>query len=265
MLQNLLPYSKLLIVSFLQFLLIFKLAFQFFEKDESAIGFFEKSRRVEQGAKIIIAVPNHVNLVLEMPRGNLETVYPRALVLSSIRKSIEERNYRSAFLSCRKHRIDLNLLVDHDYEQFINHTTEFVEQIPELDYLNLFISSLKNENVTKTIYPSQNTCKSIVPEEKLNSICSIMGSVFEKKNDQSYNLSIVTTDAKKDPPALEDAMNRIANIKVSHSAESAEETLKYLIFLVDVESLYKVALGMYDFHLVLMVAQHSHMVIFGFN
>ena len=41
---------------------------------------------------------------------------------------------------------------------------------------------------------------------------------------------------------------------------TTEEALKYLLFLVDVNNLYDVALGMYDFDLVLMVAQKSQKV-----
>ena len=36
-----------------------------------------------------------------------------------------------------------------------------------------------------------------------------------------------------------------------------EEAVKYIIFLVDAEKLFDIALGMYDFSLVLLVAQHS--------
>ena len=38
---------------------------------------------------------------------------------------------------------------------------------------------------------------------------------------------------------------------------TAEEALKYTLFLVDVNQLYNIALGMYDFNLVLMVAEKS--------
>ena len=41
---------------------------------------------------------------------------------------------------------------------------------------------------------------------------------------------------------------------------TAEEALKYLLFLVDVNLTYDVALGMYDFQLVLMVAEKSQKV-----
>ena len=40
----------------------------------------------------------------------------------------------------------------------------------------------------------------------------------------------------------------------------AEEALKYLLFLVDVNELYDIALGTYDFDLVLMVAEKSQKV-----
>ena len=42
---------------------------------------------------------------------------------------------------------------------------------------------------------------------------------------------------------------------------SAEDALKYTLFLVDVNLLYDVALGMYDFQLVLMVAEKSQKVM----
>ena len=51
-------------------------------------------------------------------------------------------------------------------------------------------------------------------------------------------------------------MSEVSNFTGS-SHSSAEEALKYLLFLVDVNDLYNVALGTYDFQLVLMVAEKS--------
>lgn len=45
-------------------------------------------RRVERGALAVVACPSSMSLVLQMPRGNLETVYPRPLVLSVVRRDI---------------------------------------------------------------------------------------------------------------------------------------------------------------------------------
>ena len=47
---------------------------------------------------------------------------------------------------------------------------------------------------------------------------------------------------------------------VESNPDLVEEAVKYIIFLVDANSLFDTALGMYDFVLVLMIAQHSQKV-----
>lgn len=66
----------------------------------------------------------------------------------------DRRRFRSAFLLCRKHRIDLNLLYDHNPSFFTAHLSEFVDQVKDVDHLNLFLSGLKDEDVTKSMYKS---------------------------------------------------------------------------------------------------------------
>lgn len=51
-------------------------------------------------------------------------------------------NYRKAFFACRKHRIDLDVIVDHSPETLLARIPAFVDQIPEVDHLNLFIASI---------------------------------------------------------------------------------------------------------------------------
>ncbi len=60
----------------------------------------------------------------------------------TLTRVINSGDYRKAFLACRKHRIDLNVLVDHDPEAFMNRLTSFVDQAPEVDYINLFLSGI---------------------------------------------------------------------------------------------------------------------------
>ena len=61
----------------------------------------------------------------------------------SIELTSDRGQYRSAFVHCRKHRLDLNMLYDLNPEQFMSSLPDFVKQIPEVDYLNLFITSLE--------------------------------------------------------------------------------------------------------------------------
>lgn len=52
----------------------------------------------------------------------------------------------------------------------------------------------------------------------------------------------------------------VVNPPTEQDAVSAEESLKYLLFLVNVNELYEHSLGTYDFDLVLMVAEKSQKV-----
>jgi elongator complex protein 1 len=103
----------------------------------------ERCRSIERGARLVTAMPTSLSLVLQMPRGNLETIWPRAMVLAGIRKLIDEKNYRNAFLHCRTQRVDMNILYDHAPEQFMANVGTFVDQIKKVSYIDLFLSSLR--------------------------------------------------------------------------------------------------------------------------
>ena len=44
---------------------------------------------MERGSHIVTCVSDDTKLILQMPRGNLETIHPRALVLSTVRKLLD--------------------------------------------------------------------------------------------------------------------------------------------------------------------------------
>ena len=103
----------------------------------------ERCRSLERGAKLVTVMPSIFALVLQMPRGNLETIYPRALVLAGIRESISAKRYKKAFLACRNQRVDLNILHDHAPDEFINDVELFVDQVKKVEYIDLFLSQLR--------------------------------------------------------------------------------------------------------------------------
>lgn len=47
-----------------------------------------EERRVERGAKIVVASESEMSLVLQATRGNLETVYPRPMVLQVVKRDV---------------------------------------------------------------------------------------------------------------------------------------------------------------------------------
>lgn len=104
-------------------------------------------------------MPSNMSLVLQMPRGNLETINPRPLVMAIVRQDIKRyvlRHIRSelvliacfsgeygkAFAACRKHRVDLNVFVDQDRDHFVHNLSQFVEQVDDVDYINLFLTNI---------------------------------------------------------------------------------------------------------------------------
>ena len=80
-----------------------------------------------------------------------------------------------------------------------------------------------------------------------------------------YFLSVLACHAKKTTPELEKALEKMKQLQGQGSNSdperpSADEALRYLLYLVDVNELFNVALGTYDFDLVLMVADKSQKV-----
>lgn len=78
-----------------------------------------------------------------MPRGNLETIYPRALVLAAIRRSVEAERYDEAFFACRSQRVDLNILHDHDPERFLKSLENIITQIKKVEHIDLLLAQLR--------------------------------------------------------------------------------------------------------------------------
>ncbi|XP_053858912.1 elongator complex protein 1 isoform X2 [Vidua macroura] len=226
----------------------------------------ETLRKVERGSRIVTIVPQDTKVVLQMPRGNLETIHHRALVLAQIRKWLDRLMFREAFQCMRKLRINLNLLYDHNPKVFLENTEIFIRQIDSVNYINLFFTELKEEDFTKSMYPCLNGSSNNQPcqhpdQKKVNLICDVMRVAMEHIDPQKYCLSILTAHVKKSPPELEIALQKVHSLRESVTpdvqAVSAEEALKYLLFLVDINELYDYSLGTYDFDLVVMVAEKS--------
>jgi elongator complex protein 1 len=104
----------------------------------------ERTRNIERGSKLVTVMPSVHSVVLQAPRGNLETVNPRFLVMASVRQSIEKKEFRAAFFTCRTHRIDMNILHEHEPELFLSNIPLFIQQLHDDDYIDLFLSSLKS-------------------------------------------------------------------------------------------------------------------------
>ncbi|KAI1007143.1 Elongator complex protein 1 [Podosphaera aphanis] len=234
----------------------------------------ERCRSIERGSRLITAMPTTLNLVLQMPRGNLETIYPRAMVLAGIRRLIEEKNYKKAFAHCRMQRVDMNLLYDHAPQQFLANIELFVHQVKKTTYLDLFLSSLREEDVNQSIYKEVEKSSLHMDEismnnsiananmsdlnrksSKVNRICDAFLKVFGSRMAENLQ-NVITANVCKSPPALDDGLLVISRL-MKDSSDMVEKAVEHICFLADVNQLYNNALGLYNLDLALLVAQQS--------
>uniref|UniRef100_A0A8B9TK49 Elongator complex protein 1 n=1 Tax=Anas platyrhynchos TaxID=8839 RepID=A0A8B9TK49_ANAPL len=212
----------------------------------AAVPNSETLRKVERGSRIVTVVPQDTKVVNN---------YVDLMLM-----------FREAFQCMRKLRINLNLLYDHNPKVFLENVETFIKQIDSVNHINLFFTELKEEDFTKSMYPTPNGSSNAQPrqhlnQKKVNLVCDMMRVAMERIDPEKYCLSILTAHVKKNPPELEIALQKVHDLRGSISpnvtAVSAEEALKYLLFLVDVNELYDYSLGTYDFDLVIMVAEKS--------
>lgn len=224
-------------------------------------------RKIERGAKLVTVVPNDTRTVFQLPRGNLETIQPRPLSLKIIGELLDSLKYHEAFDLMRKQRINLNLIFDHDPDRFIQNISVFLETIKNNSWLSLFLSDLENVNVTRTMYGSSYTDKKDKATEvsnKVQKVCELVRYSLSMRSDTDSRIlpfltSFIKTNTVED---LESALSLIKDLKKREEGGSklpvgSDEALKYLLYMVDVNNLFDVALGMYDFDLVLLVANKS--------
>ncbi|CAL1411247.1 unnamed protein product [Linum trigynum] len=238
----------------------------------------------ERGAKVVgVLHGDESAVIIQTTRGNLECIYPRKLVLSSIVNALIQRRYRDALLMVRRHRIDFNVLVDYcGWQTFLQSAPEFVRQVDNLSYITEFVCAVKSGNIMETLYhnyvslhgvketnDAQSKTADTYDNDKVSSILSAIRNALEEHVSESpaRELCILTTLARADPPALQIALERIKVIREMEllgsddsrkvTYPSAEEALKHLLWLSDSEAVFDAALGLYDLNLAAIVALNS--------
>ncbi|CAH8592942.1 unnamed protein product [Schistosoma haematobium] len=185
---------------------------------------------IESGAIIVTAIPNDTKVILQMPRGNLEEIHPRALVLAHLSKLLNNKQYEQAVKMMRRHRINFNLLHDYNPNLFLSNVKQFLQSIDDPDLITLFISDLVEEDVTETIYhkfysKSSERHRSTLKTSKLDRITDILIDEMEKHNPTKLIVPIITCYAKKVPPNYEAGLLRL---KLLHGSKHKAELLSYV-------------------------------------
>ncbi|EDN09096.1 conserved hypothetical protein [Histoplasma mississippiense (nom. inval.)] len=180
-------------------------------------------------------MPSIFAVTLQMPRGNTETIYPRALVLAGIR-NLRVTNISRGFMLTSIYR------------------NEDVSETLYKNTLKIAVPDVAVSDAPKSEAPG-NANKTAPQDNKVNRICDAFLSVLASRIDTNLR-NLVTTHVCKSPPDLDSGLQLVAKLR-EKSTGQAEEAVEHMCFLTDAYRLYDHALGLYDLELTLMVAQQA--------
>ncbi|XBW36935.1 hypothetical protein QEN19_002514 [Hanseniaspora menglaensis] len=245
----------------------------------------ERCRAIERGSLLVNVSTSESSVILQAPRGNLETIYPRIMVLKQVRDHIKNLNYLKAIELCRVHRVQLDILYDLDPKLFEDNIIAFIKQVgvsvKKGEYLDLFLSCLIDEDTSLVKYKETINEKFVWIEKekpktemqqyidnkfydasksKVNKVCKLVIECFLSNNElkETHLQNIITAYAVQKPKGdLTNALKMISSME--EEEQKQDDLLTYLCFLSDVNLLYKTSLSIYDLGISLQVAQKSQM------
>lgn len=200
------------------------------------------TRPIDRGSLIVTPLPAKTDVVLQAPRGNLETISPRPVVFEVVDRFAKNGQYGKAFELCRRQRVDMNHIVDADYNGFLDNVGEFVDQVGQASHLSVFMTFLQGD------------------AEKINAVCdAIVQTLCKAEDRRKYTTAILTGLVRREPSNVSGALEQV---KLAHERDVDEGSaaVDFLFVLMkDENKVYEEALGMYDLALTAFVGESSQM------
>ena len=165
-------------------------------------------RAVEQGALLVAAPPCGEAVVLQMPRGNLETIWPRALVLAAVAHALDAADYAAAWDLTARNRLDPNIVVDYGWPAFLEHAAEFLAAVEDDQAVVDVLQALTPASVVApggayawlgSLAPqegvgAQAESPSIIPfTEKVDAVCAALRRALTDADRAAYLRPILTS------------------------------------------------------------------------
>uniref|UniRef100_A0A915DXS3 Dolichyl-diphosphooligosaccharide--protein glycosyltransferase subunit KCP2 n=1 Tax=Ditylenchus dipsaci TaxID=166011 RepID=A0A915DXS3_9BILA len=214
-------------------------------------------RAIERGAQLVGHEPSGTRVWLQMPRGNLETIHPRTLLINRLKHWLDQLHFGKSLKEMRRHRINTNLIYDHNPQAFLSNITKFLEQSPARG-LHLY-------HVPAPLPQSSNTCPQ--PEystttTKVNGICQavIQGLLNQPHKLTQLYPAVLTCFVVQKPSLVAQALSHM-QLQLKKENGQADQLLalwlRHLAYLVDERTLFNQALKTYDLNIALKVAEAS--------
>jgi elongator complex protein 1 len=168
----------------------------------------------------------------------------------------------------------LNLLYDYQPDTFLENIEHFIDQLKKASRVDEFLSKLKEEDVSETMY--KNTLVASGQAEnvllnngqtlgtntmsasgKVNRICDAFITTIRRTHPNRHQ-NLITAYVSKKPSDFVSALALISEIR-KDDPSAGENAVNHLVFLSDASRLYNVALSTYDLELTVSVAENAQM------
>ncbi|KAF6003000.1 hypothetical protein F1559_002318 [Cyanidiococcus yangmingshanensis] len=212
----------------------------------------ESERIVDRGAVLLAALSDGLRLVLETPRGNLETITPRILVERKILRVIAAANEQGrepdlvALLRlARRHCIEpRDVVVSMGLDRFLHETTSFLGQ---------FLARWRETGVAEAL---QQLLVSLNERDDLSDrLVPALVNEMERLDPERFLYAILTAHVTRRPQAnLDAALQQL-------SERFSVDALRYVSTVArkSMDELYRAALGRYDLDLAEKIARAGRM------
>ncbi|CAD6184766.1 unnamed protein product [Caenorhabditis auriculariae] len=214
-----------------------------------------ESRELEMGSELVACSPDMTNVVVQTPRGNIETIHPRRFVLEVVRKMLDAREYRPALILMKKHRVPLSFAMEHCPHKLVEDVPLIVREVEDPQVLEqLIISCTEEGNPKEKIEYSNRLCAAFVKEiqeietEKRLKLFSVFGGrIFLRSSAPDIGQALLQIKSQRDSLGNEKDRDFFTRSSLHH-----------LTFFVPAKSLFNSALATYDLHLAQQVAEASN-------
>lgn len=143
----------------------------------------------------------------------------------------------------RKERINLNVICDLNPLKFIDDLNEFIIQIKDSSWISLFITELDDKNYLNTVYASQFQQNKVEElDNKVFTVCNNLMNAMNKLDKDKYVFPLLGCYVK---------LKRF-DLALNLASEN-NDYLKHLLFLVDVDKLYKASLAEYNLEMAMQI------------
>ncbi|KAB0798456.1 hypothetical protein PPYR_09449 [Photinus pyralis] len=224
-------------------------------------------RSMEQGGHLLLGVPNSSSVILQMPRGNIETCTVRAISIDRLESLLEKQAWNEALDLVRLERLNPTILVDLNFNRFISNIDKFVESIRTPAVINDFLIGLQEENVFDTVFQDYAFAVSRKEhvKEKIVKVCTALIDYMENGDYTHYLHCIIIACFMKNLESSNfEALTHVRNLLYSMKENPAlikvaESAFQAINVLKPQSDMYHNALAMYDLDLALFVARNLQM------